>query len=95
MLITYTTPPRFFLGQLVATPNALATFPEDYLERCINRHANCDWGDLCEEDRESNEAALGNGARLFSSYVTPELGKLWIITEGDESATTLLLPEDY
>ena len=54
------------------------------------------WGDLDEDDRRSNDAALASGeARLLSSYqVDPDL-KLWIITEWDRSVTTLLLPSEY
>jgi len=66
-------------------------FPAIYLRR----HLNGDWGDLEPEDARANDAALRDGDRLFSSYqVTPTL-KLWIITEGDRSVTTLLLPDEY
>ncbi len=61
----------------------------------LRRHLHGDWGDLDDDDRRSNDAALKSGDRLFSSYqVTPDL-KLWIITEGDRSVTTLLLPSEY
>ncbi len=36
-----------------------------------------------------------HGFRLLSSYPTDAGEKLWIITEADWSATTLLLPEEY
>jgi len=65
------------------------------LEACLRRHADGDWGDLCKEDKTSNDRALRDGSRLFSSYEFPSRGKLWIITEADRSATTFLLPEDY
>lgn len=87
--------PKFPIGNLVATANAEAKFSEEVLQSCLNRHASGDWGDLCTEDIRSNEQALEFGSRLFSSYETPEHGKLWIITEADRSATTFLLPEDY
>lgn len=66
--------------------------PSSYLRR----HLEGDWGDLGDSDRRQNDAALKSGEdRLFSSYqVTPDL-KLWIITEGDRSVTTLLLPSEY
>ncbi|WP_449192815.1 hypothetical protein [Thauera sp.] len=62
----------------------------------LRRHLHGDWGDLCDDDRQLNDAALKSGEdRLFSSYqVTPGL-KLWIITEWDRSVTTLLLPSEY
>lgn len=60
----------------------------------IRRHLNQDWGDVCEEDKQSNNQALINGGRLLSSY---KLGEetVWIITEADRSATTILLPSEY
>lgn len=63
---------------------------------CLRRHLHGDWGDLSDNDRRLNDAALKSGEdRLFSSYqVTPDL-KLWIITEWDRSVTTLLLPSEY
>jgi len=32
---------------------------------------------------------------LISEYRTSEGARLWIVTEGDRSSTTLLLPEEY
>ena len=52
--------PMFVLGQLVATPGALAKFeearqrPRDFLAR----HAAADWGDLGEKDRQANDMPL-------------------------------------
>ncbi len=97
MALAVLSQPRFRAGQLVMTAgvNDLvqrgALNPAPYLQR----HLNGDWGDLCDEDRRSNDTALKNGDRLFSSYrITPDL-KLWIITEWDRSVTTLLLPSEY
>jgi len=61
----------------------------------LRRHLRADWGDLDEPDRRLNNAALQSGDRLLSSYqIAPDL-TLWIITEGDRSVTTLLLPSEY
>lgn len=95
MILIVINPPRFPLGSVVATANAIATFPSQTLQDSLVRHSRGDWGDLSSEDRKANESALGYGGRLLSSYQIPELGKLWIITESDRSVTTLLLPEDY
>ena len=88
---------RFPIGQVVATPGALAAFnsagqtPLDF----IRRHATGDWGDLDDHDREENERSLKNGCRLLSAYHLRDGTKIWVITEADRSATTLLLPEEY
>jgi len=87
----------FPLGQIVATPGALAA-----LERAkppptcfLARHAIGDWGELEPSDIAENEYSVAHGFRLLSSYQTDAGEKLWIITEADRSATTLLLPDEY
>jgi len=89
--------PRFPLGYVAATPGAVEILESEGLEAAefLNRHASCDWGDICDEDKRSNEAALKYGSRLLSSYSLPAGAKLWIITEADRSVTTLLLPKEY
>ncbi len=88
---------KFEPGTIVATPGALALLarygkaPREYLDR----HLAGDWGDLDAHDKRENERALRTGARLFSAYTVSPLNTLWIITEADRSATTLLLPENY
>lgn len=68
---------------------------------CLARHTKGDWGDLKPEEIQANEDALQTDARLLSSYNLPEEIKapsddrIWIITEADRSATTLLFPNDY
>ncbi len=64
------------------------------------RHLSGDWGDLDQEDCQLNDAALVDGSRLLSAYVTRKNERLWIITEaaddeGRRLATTILKPEDY
>ena len=93
---------KFHLGQLLATPGALAALqasrqsPAEF----ISRHAQGDWGQVCAEDGQLNDAALVDGSRLLSAYKTRKGTKLWIITEaadddGNRAATTILLPEEY
>jgi hypothetical protein len=61
----------------------------------IARHARGDWGDLDEHDRLMNEQALVHGGRLLSSYIVTGDAKLWVLTESDRPATTLLRPSEY
>ena len=89
--------PLFELGQLVATPGALAALEKagqnamDFL----SRHMRGDWGELDEDDLRENDLGLKKGFRLLSSYRTSANEKLWVITERDRSVTTVLLPQDY
>lgn len=87
----------FPLGRLVATPGAIALIRsagEDLLPSLLERHCSGDWGDMPPEDARENEFSVRYGYRIVSSYrVAGE--KLWVITESDRSATTLLLPSEY
>ena len=89
--------PLFSLGQVIATPQALEAIEKagDSLHTFIRKHHTGNWGDVCEEDKSLNEAALQDGSRLLSAYKTSKGEKIWIITEADRSVTTALLPEEY
>jgi hypothetical protein len=87
--------PKFLLGAIVATPNALNTIPNDEILNALSRHVRGDWGTLNAEDVGANEQALLKGGRLFSRYYSIQNVKFWIITEWHRRVTTVLLPEDY
>ena len=90
-------PPRFTLGRLVATPGALNALTEagQHPLEFITRHQAGDWGDVSEEDQQENEFSLERGFRLLSAYTLKTGVRIWIISEADRSATTILLPDDY
>ncbi|MFQ5812041.1 MAG: hypothetical protein ACE5JC_10440 [Candidatus Zixiibacteriota bacterium] len=89
--------PLFGLGEIRSTSggfNALLDAgqgPEEF----IQRHVAGDWGDLDDQDRRANEEALRVGNRLLSAYRTKRGERIWVITEWDRSATTILLPDEY
>lgn len=87
--------PSFKMGRLFATPGVLQQVSHIELNSRLSQHQRCDWGDLCEEDKKRNDLALKNGGRLFSAYSCTSDVRIWIITEADRSATTILLPEEY
>jgi hypothetical protein len=89
--------PRFRLGRIFATPAALDVVADAQVSivDLLTRHIRGDFGDLCESDRQQNELAVATGERIASSYVLPTAQTVWLITEGDRSATTFLLPGDY
>lgn len=89
--------PLFKLGRIIMTPGAielLAHAGHDPLE-FIRRHARLDRGLLCEDDYTANVRALTTGARILSAFQTRTGEKIWLITEFDRSATTILLPDEY
>lgn len=88
---------RFALGQTFITPGA-----EEALELAgqtaiefLRRHISGDWGELSDDDIKENEFSLAQGFRLLSRYETTKGERIWIITEADRSATTILLPIEY
>ena len=89
--------PRFVLGQTVITPGAqeaLQVAGQTAIE-FLRRHMAGERGELSEEDTKENEFSLEHGLRLLSRYQTSQGEPLWIITEADRSATTILLPIEY
>jgi len=91
---------KFSMGRLLMTRGVNDRVADDvefaeFVSRNLTRHAKGDWGDLCPEDKAANNRALIHGGRLLSAYEKDGLPKVWIITEADRSATTILFPEEY
>ena len=86
---------KFRLGRLLITPGAIEAMRGVSVWSYALRHLNGDWGDLDQEDKLANERALRDGERILSAYNLPSGERIWIITEWDRSATTILLPEEY
>ena len=84
--------PLFELGQIVATPGALK-LGVNFVPYLL-KHAKGYWGDLSQEDWQENDLSVRSGFRILSAYKTEE-GRIWIITEADRTATTILLPTEY
>jgi len=88
---------RFSLGRCVMTRGAQAALqaagqtPFEFLAR----HQAGDWGEVDAQDRRENEFSVSRHLRLLSAYRTSQDERLWVITEADRSATTILLPEEY
>ena len=88
---------RFALGQTVITPGAeeALQIAGQTASEFLRRHMAGDWGELSDNDLKENELSLEQGFRLLSCYQTTKGERLWIITEADRSATTILLPIEY
>lgn len=95
---------KFSMGQLCLTNgvNDLAcesTQFAEFLCQSLRRYIACDWGELCEDDKMSNDEAVASGDdRIFAAYKYDDEHpdwKIWIITEWDRSVTTILFPREY
>ena len=92
-------PAKFNPGKIVATQKVVEKIKTDpnfasFVNHSLQRHLAGDWGDLCQEDKKENEFSLKNNLRLLSAYKKANT-EIWIITEADRSATTILFPEEY
>jgi hypothetical protein len=89
--------PLFSLGMVVGTQGAVEALaaagqgPQEFLDR----HVHGDWGDVPAADKEENDFSLQHGFRILSAYTTRAGARIWVLTEADRSATTLLLPDEY
>src|SRR5690348_12122427 len=90
--------PAFELGQIVATPGALAALKKAGQQpgEFLTRHVNREWGDLSDEDRKENDYSLEHGFRLLSAYRTHagETTLLNILGKFIPSDERILLIED-
>ncbi len=89
--------PKFTVGQIVATRGALQALAAAGQSPMafVQRHQSGDWGEVNDEDRQENECSVQRGFRILSAYTLRTGVRIWVITEADRSATTLLLPDEY
>lgn len=87
---------KFQLGQVVATPGAIAKMHELSVvpNLLLSRHATGDWGDVCEDDKKTNDYNCLRNGMVLSCY-GKEGDRIWVITDPGHQTTTLLLPEEY
>ena len=89
----------FVMGQTVMTRNVCVNVMENEafatgVSIALDRYVVKDWGNIGIDDWDLNNQALLDGTRIFASYQTCK-GDIWIITEADRSATTVLFPDEY
>ncbi len=90
---------KFELGNVVVTNGIYALMQAEPLfalkvQQKLDAYKMGDWGDLDEQDKESNDRALMTHQRIMASYTIAKK-KVWYITEHDRSTTTILLPMEY
>lgn len=89
--------PLFPLGQLVATPGAIAALAAtgENAAEFLRRHQAGDYGCVDDDDKKANDAAVRCGERVLSAYLLRDGVKVWVITEADRSSSAILLPDEY
>lgn len=88
------------LGQLVTTRGVDDLMAENrrfakFISDSLHKYIAHDWGQTCEEDKAMNDQAIIEDERIIATYKREGLPTIWIITEWDRSATTVLFPDEY
>ena len=92
---------RFKSGQIVATIGVHTKMQDDeeflkFVRTSLERYLNCDWGDISDADKKYNDYSVENEERILAMYKRPGADdSIYIITEWDRSATTILFPSEY
>jgi len=88
--------PLFSLGLIVSTSGAADLLQSAAVDpaKLLRRHETGDWGDLDDEDCQTNLDAIESGHRVLSCY-SIQGRRLYVITEADRSSTCILLASEY
>lgn len=86
----------FPLGFIAVTSGALERLRPSDIEKGLERHSRCDWGELTEEERDSNERRVRRNAGAMSVYRGgDDAGRFYVITDPGHAITTILMPDEY
>lgn len=88
--------PLFESGQLTATPAVLRLCENAAVSVRVLflLHLRGVWGQMDQQDADSNVEAIRLGLRILSRYTVADEA-VYVITEADRSVTTVLLASEY
>ena len=94
----------FELGRVGMTQRIATTTEQNesfatQLHEALTRYKNCDWGEVCDEDKKlnDNDVIRNDGARILARYGTCE-GDIYILTyliPAPDRYTTIMFTEEY
>ena len=87
--------PQISVGQVIITPAAAQRLSPGDVTRALRRHARGDQGDFASSSQRHRRGVALLGCRFLSAYRTADGTRFWIISEADQSQTTVLLPDDF
>lgn len=91
----------FEIGTLLMTKgigakmNESADFAKFVVDSFYDKYRQGDWGDICHEDKKMNDSAVRNDDDRIVARYNNIYGDIYIITEYDRSATTILFTHEY
>lgn len=66
-----------------------------FIVESFSKYLRDDWGDIPESDKAMNDLATKNNDDRIVARYNNMYGDIYIITEWDRSATTILFVEEY
>ncbi len=96
-LARITMQPKFKLGRCVATPGAVSALARNRQNHSylLMMHEQALWIHMDDAGVARNVQAIEAGGAVHGVFNLRDGQVLWVITDADRSATTLLLPEEY
>ena len=87
------------MAKLYQTSGIYKAIEDDFrfgneIDDCLRKYTQMDWGQTCKDDCHINNESVDCGERVVALYRTSK-GKVFIITERDRSATTILFASEY
>ena len=86
--------PRFRPGTIQITEATADVLDFVQVVGLLVRHADCDFGDIDEEDKKANEAAIVSGGWIYSAYTKGLPEKVYVITNDQRTITQVMLARE-
>lgn len=84
----------FTLGRIIVTEAVNRIIGMPTIHQLIEKQLSYDWGSIRKDDWHQNDAAVENNDRVVSRHIV-DGENLFVITEADRSATTILFSYEY
>ena len=88
--------PKFEVGQVIVSDRAQEAFQRNNVNHgdYVAMHERGLWGDVGVVVKNLNDARLGYGGRLLSSYTLPDKTEVWVVTSASRVLSCVHLPAE-
>jgi hypothetical protein len=85
---------KFRIGALFVSDGAQRKITLHDLSTALTRHSQCDWGEVNDDRRKMNRTALRYGGSVVSTFLASDGTKFRVITDWNQSTTSVILPDE-
>ena len=86
---------KFDLGEVIIAAAAESLISQEDYMAALDRHKDCDWGDVPEADWQQNNEHVKSKGMINSVYYDSAGTKFLIITDPRHNVTSVLTMDDY